>query len=133
MPVGLGSGALGDRSAGGIGAAEALLAGVGRLAEHRGERLLEGVADGDVALEVDDHLLEARDLAVARRHVERPHVHEAAVDRDEREAAVGHRGAGPAEQGLALGHVRVALDLALHERGAVDSLAPRHRVHLSFP
>ena len=38
---------------------------------------LEGVADHHLALEVDDHLLEARHLGLVGGHVEGPHVHEA--------------------------------------------------------
>src|SRR3546814_4177484 len=59
-----------------------------RLAEDHLEALLERLADHDLALEVDDHALEAGHRRLLRGDVERSHVDEATVDQDGGEAAV---------------------------------------------
>src|SRR3546814_6970095 len=80
-----------------------------RLAEDHLEALLERLADHDLALEVDDHALEAGHRRLLRGDVERSHVDEATVDRDGGEAAVVDLRAlgAAAQQGLELGDVGV--------------------------
>ena len=104
------------------------------LVEHVGERLEERRLDRHRALVVHDHEAEARQVRLRRGHVERPHPHQAVVDRDGGQAAVAdaanHRGraGSPARDTSSLLWISPCTSA-----GPFGKAAPRHREDLELP